>query len=150
MFNRIDISRREWEEKCDTNRALLKDKVEKAELIEKLKTQMNEDKIKITKLEEELKHKDNVIDIQRQCIETYKKDNDILMISNQKLTDWVNKIINDVGIYEIEDKKSITIPICKNSHRVIAGKWDNVKDEMPGFLSQEEIIIPEIRLIKTK
>ena len=150
MFNRIDISKREWEEKCNTNRALLKDKAEKVELIEKLKMQIDEDKIKITKLEEELKHRDNVIDIQKKYIETYKKDNDILMVSNQKLTDWVNKIINEVGIYEIEDKKSITIPICKNPHRVIAGKWDNVKDKMPGFLSQEEIIIPEIRLIKTK
>ena len=29
------ISRREWEEKCDSNRALLKDKAEKTELIEK-------------------------------------------------------------------------------------------------------------------
>ena len=65
------ISRREWEEKCDTNRALLKDKVEKAELIEKMNTLMEEAKVKITRLEEELKHKDNVIDIQKQSIETY-------------------------------------------------------------------------------
>ena len=111
---------------------------------------MDEARVKITRLEEELKHKDNVIDIQKQSIETYKNDNDILMTANQKLTDWVNKIINEVGIYEVEDKKSITIPIYKNSHRVIAGKWDDIRDKMPGFLSQEEIIIPEIRIIKTK
>ena len=144
------ISRREWEEKCDTNRALLKDKVEKAELIEKMNTLMEEAKVKITRLEEELKHKDNVIDIQKQSIETYKNDNDILMTANQNLTDWVNKIINEVGIYEVEDRRSITIPICKNPHRVMAGKWDDIKDEMPGFLSQEEIIIPEIRFIRMK
>ena len=144
------ISRREWEEKCDSNRALLKDKAEKAELIEKTNTLMEEARVKITRLEEELKHKDNVIDIQKQSIETYKNDNDILMTANQKLTDWVNKIINEVGIYEVEDRRSVTIPICKNSHRVIAGKWDNVKDKMPGFLSQEEIIIPEIRFIRMK
>ena len=144
------ISRREWEEKCDSNRALLKDKAEKAELIEKMNTLMEEARVKITRLEEELKHKDNVIDIQKQSIETYKNDNDILMTANQKLTDWVNKIINEVGIYEVEDRRSITIPICKNSHRVIAGKWDDIKDEMPGFLSQEEIIIPEIRFIRMK
>lgn len=144
------IKREEWEEKCDTNRALLKDKAEKAELIEKMNTLMEEARVKITRLEEESKHKDNVIDIQKQSIETYKNDNDILMTANQKLTDWVNKIINEVGIYEVEDRRSVTIPICKNSHRVIAGKWDNVKDEIPGFLSQEEIIIPEIRFIRIK
>ena len=144
------ISRREWEEKCDSNRALLKDKAEKTELIEKMNTLIEEARVKIARLEEELKHKDNVIDIQKQSIETYKNDNDILMTANQKLTDWVNKIINEVGIYEVEDRRSGTIPICKNPRRVIAGKWDDIKDGMPEFLSQEEIIIPEIRFIRMK
>ena len=144
------ISRKEWEEKCDSNRTLLKDRTEKTELIEKMSMLMEEDKVKITKLEEELKHKDNVIDIQKKSIETYKNDNNILMISNQKLTDWVNKIINEVGIYEVKDKKSITIPIYKQNRKAIAGKWDDIKDELPGFLAQEEIIIPEIRFIKIK
>lgn len=144
------ISRREWEEKCDSNRALLKDKAEKIELIEKFEKMMEEARVKIARLEEELKHKDNVIDIQKQSIETYKNDNDILIISNQKLTDWVNKIINEVGIYEVEDRRTVTIPICKNPRRVIAGKWDDIKDGMPEFLSQEEIIIPEIRFIRMK
>ena len=144
------ISRREWEEKCDSNRALLKDKAEKTELIEKFEKMMEEARVKIARLEEELKHKDSVIDIQKQSIETYKNDNDILMTANQKLTDWVNKIINEVGIYEVEDRRTVTIPICKNPRKVIAGKWDDIKDGMPEFLSQEEIIIPEIRFIRMK
>ena len=144
------ISRREWEEKCDSNRALLKDKIEKAELIENMNILIEESRVKIARLEEELKHKDNVIDIQKQSIETYKNDNDILMTANQKLTDWVNKIINEVGIYEVEDRRSVTIPICRNPRRVIAGKWDDIKDGMPEFLSQEEIIIPEIRFVRMK
>lgn len=144
------ISRREWEEKCDSNRALLKDKVEKTELIERMNILIEEARVKIARLEEELKHKDNVIDIQKQSIETYKNDNDILMTANQKLTDWVNKIINEVGIYEVEDRRTVTIPICKNPRRVIAGKWDDIKDGMPEFLSQEEIIIPEIRFVRMK
>ena len=144
------ISRREWEEKCDSNRALLKDKTEKTELIEKFEKMMEEARVKIARLEEELKHKDVVIDIQKQSIETYKNDNDTLMTANQKLTDWVNKIINEVGIYEVEDRRTVTIPICKNPRRVIAGKWDDIKDGMPEFLSQEEIIIPEIRFIRMK
>lgn len=144
------ISRREWDEKCDSNRALLKDKAEKSELIENMNKLIEESRVKIARLEEELKHKDNVIDIQKQSIETYKNDNDILMTANQKLTDWVNKIINEVGIYEVEDRRTVTIPICKNPRRVIAGKWDDIKDGMPEFLSQEEIIIPEIRFIRMK
>lgn len=144
------ISRREWEEKCDSNRALLKDKAEKTELIEKFEKMMEEARVKIARLEEELKHKDSVIDIQKQSIETYKNDNDILMTVNQKLTDWVNKIINEVGIYEVEDRRTVTIPICKNPRRVMVGKWDDIKDGMPEFLSQEEIIIPEIRFVRMK
>ena len=144
------ISRREWEEKCDSNRALLKDKAEKAELIENMNKLIEESRVKIARLEEELKHKDNVINIQKQSIETYKNDNDILMTANQKLTDWINKIINEVGIYEVEDRRTVTIPICKNPRRVIAGKWDDIKEGMPEFLSQEEIIIPEIRFIRMK
>lgn len=144
------ISRREWEEKCDSNRALLKDKAEKTELIEKFEKMMEEARVKIARLEEELKHKDAVIDIQKQSIETYKNDNDILMTANRNLTDWVNKIINEVGIYEVEDRRSVTIPICRNPRRVMAGKWDDIKDGMPEFLSQEEIIIPEIRFVRMK
>ena len=144
------ISRREWEEKCDSNRALLKDKAEKTELIEKFEKMMEEARVKIARLEEELKHKDSVIDIQKQSIETYKNDNDILMTANRNLTDWVNKIINEVGIYEVEDRRSVIIPICRNPRRVMAGKWDDIKDGMPEFLSQEEIIIPEIRFIRMK
>ena len=144
------VSKREWEEKCDVNRSLLKDKTEKMELIDNMKILMEEARIKISNLEEELKHKDNVIDIQKQSIETYRNDNEILMTANQKLTVWLNKIINEVGIYEVEDRRSVTIPICKNSHRAIAGRWDDIKDEMPNFLSQEEIIIPEIRFIRIK
>ena len=144
------ISRREWEEKCDSNRALLKDKAEKTELIEKFEKMMEEARVKIARLEEELKHKDNVIDIQKQSIETYRNDNDILMTANRNLTDWVNKIINEVGIYEVEDRRSVTIPICRNPRRVMAGKWDDIKDGMPEFLSQEEIIIPEIRFVRMK
>ena len=144
------ISRREWEEKCDSNRALLKDKAEKTELIEKFEKMMEEARVKIARLEEELKHKDSVIYIQKQSIETYKNDNDILMTANRNLTDWVNKIINEVGIYEVEDRRSVTIPICRNPRRVIAGKWDDIKDGMPEFLSQEEIIIPEIRFVRMK
>lgn len=143
------ISRREWEDKCDSNRALLKDKAEKTEIIENLSILNEEARVKVARLEEELKHKDDIIKIQRERIETGNKDYDILMTANQKLTEWVNKIINEVGIYEVNDRRSITIPIMK-SPRAMAGKWNDIKDAMPEFLSQEEIIIPEIRFVRMK
>lgn len=144
------ISRREWEEKCDLNRALLKDKAEKTDLIENQKILLDEARIKITRLEEELKHKDDIINIQKKRIDTANKDYDILMTANQKLTDWVNKIINEVGIYEVHDRRSITIPIMKVDRRAVAGKLSDINDILPEFIAQEEIVIPEIRFVRMK
>lgn len=144
------ISRKEWEEKCDENRSLLKNKEEALMKIEYLEEQLKNSEKHNSLLQEELKHKENVNNIQKESLETYRKDNDTLLTANQKLTDWVNKIINEVGIYEVEDRRSVTIPICKSIKRSISGKWDNVKDELSNFLSQEEIIIPEIRFIRMK
>lgn len=143
------IRRNEWENKCDTNRALLKDKEEKLEIIDMLTQQNVSYEKQIIRLQEELKHKDDIIKIQRERIETGNKDYNILMTANQKLTEWVNKIINEVGIYEVNDRRSVTIPIMK-SPRAMAGKWNDIKDAMPEFLSQEEIIIPEIRFVRMK
>lgn len=144
------ISRREWEDMCDQNRKLLKNKEDNLLKIEYLEEQLRNAEKHNLALQEELKHKDNVNDIQKESLETYKRDNDTLLTANQKLTDWVNKIINEVGIYEVEDRRSVTIPIVKNPVRAIGGKWDDVKDELPNFLSQEEIIIPEIRFVRMK
>lgn len=144
------ISRSEWEDMCDANRALLKDKAEKNELIEKLQLLLDEGSKKIVRLEEELKHKDNIIDIQKDRIEVGNKDYNIMLNSNQKLTDWVNKIINEVGIYEVKDRRSVAIPVYKNPVKAIGGNMEDVKDMLPNFLAQEEIIIPEIRFIRFK
>ena len=144
------ISKREWEEKCDTNRALLKDKTEKDQKIEELKYQLDNAEKHAMQLQEELKHKNNIEEIQKDRIKNLNNDNDILMKANQRLTDWINKIINEVGIYEVHDRRTITIPICKNPVKATFGKIDDIKASMEGFISQEEIIIPEIKFIRMK
>lgn len=144
------VSKKEWEEMCNSNRALLKDKTEKSEIIDNLNILSEEARVKIARLEEESKHKDNIINIQRERIDTANKDYNILLEANQKLTEWVNKIINEVGIYEVQDRRSIAIPICKNPVKTAFGKIDDIKTGMEEFMSQEEIIIPEIRFIKMK
>ena len=142
------IRRNEWESKCDTNRALLKDKEEKIEIINML-TQRNIDfKQQTIKLQEELNHKEEMIKIQRERIETANKDYNTIMETNQKLIEWVNKIINDVGIYEVHDRKSITIPIYKNPVKTYSGNIKDLKEQLPDFMNHEEILIPEIRFIK--
>lgn len=144
------ISRSEWEEKCDTNRSLIKDKEEKMEIIEKLEFQLKDAEIKIIQLEDELRNKDNIHYILKDRIENASRDNKTLMDTNNKLTEWLNKIINEIGIYEVNDIKSITIPIYKNPIKTYSGKLEYFKKELPNLMNNEEIIIPEIRFLKIK
>lgn len=144
------IRRNEWENKCDTNRALLKDKEEKLEIIDMLTQQNVSYEKQIIQLHEELKHKDEIIKIQRERIDTSNKDYDILLKTNQKLTDWINKMINEVGVYEVHDRHSVIIPIYKNPVRVYSGNVNDFKEQLPDFMNQEEILIPEIRFVRTK
>ena len=144
------ISRSEWEEKCDTNRSLIKDKEEKMEIIEKLEFQLKDAEIKIIQLEDELRNKDNIHYILKDRIENASRDNKTLMDTNNKLTEWLNKIINEIGIYEVNDIKSITIPIYKNPIKTYSGKLEDFKKELPNLMNNEEIIIPEIRFLKIK
>lgn len=144
------IRRNEWENKCDTNRALLKDKEEKLEIIDMLTQQNVSYEKQIIQLHEELKHKDEIIKIQRERIDTSNKDYDILLKTNQKLTDWINKMINEVGVYEVHDRHSVMIPIYKNPVRVYSGNVNDFKEQLPDFINQEEILIPEIRFVRMK
>lgn len=144
------ISRREWEDKCDSNRALLKDKAEKAEIIEELRFQLENAEKHNMQMQEELKLKDALIEIQKERLENYNKNNDILMTANQKLIDWINKMINEVGVYEVHDRHSVTIPIYKNPVKAYSGNFNDFKEQLPDFMNQEEILIPEIRFVRMK
>lgn len=101
-------------------------------------------------LNNELEHKKQFIDAQKEQISRLDRDNDMLMTSNKKLTDWINKMINEVGIYEVNDRHSVQIPIYKEERRAIFGNMDDVMKEMPNFINSETIIIPEIKFVRFK
>ena len=76
-------------------------------------------------------------------IEWLSQDNDTLLKANIKLTEWINKIINEVGIYEVQDRRTISIPICRKIESAAFGD-----PKVLPFMEKEEVIIPEIRFIK--
>ena len=78
------------------------------------------------------------------------KQNDVLMKSNQKLIEWINKIINEVGIYNVEDRRTITIPIYKNPVKAMYCTSEDISNNLKEFVQTEEIIIPEIRFVRMK
>ena len=98
----------------------------------------------------ELENKKQMVDTQKEQISRLDRDNNMLIEANKKLTDWINKIINEVGIYEVNDRHSIQIPIYKEERRAIFGNMDDVMKEMPNFINGETIIIPEIKFVRFK
>lgn len=132
------LRREEWEEKCSTNRALLKDKEEKIKIIDNLKEQ----NIKLDAQVSNLQHNEQIM---KDRIEWLSQDNDTLLKANIKLTEWINKIINEVGIYEVQDRRTISIPICKKIESAAFGD-----PKVLPFMEKEEVIIPEIRFIKMR
>ena len=132
------LRREEWEEKCSTNRALLKDKEEKLKLIDILK----EDNIKLDAQVSNLQHNEEIM---KNRIEWLSQDNDTLLKANIKLTEWINKIINEVNIYEVQDRRTISIPICRKIESAAFGD-----PKVLPFMKKEEVIIPEIRFIKMR
>ena len=133
MFIRKD----EWEEKCTTNRILLKDKEEKMKIIDDLK-------LKNIKLESEVSNLRHNEEIMKDRIDWLDNNNDILLKTNMRLNMWINKIIDEFGYVDVYDRQSIKIPLCR--------KFDiRAIDKQPvPFMDHEEIIIPEIRFIKMR
>lgn len=62
-----------------------------------------------------------------------------LQEENQKLIDWIEKIINDLGAYEVAENNAIRVPFYK--------KRRNEKEEAGNV---EEIILPQITYTITR
>lgn len=76
-----------------------------------------------------------------------RKSNTSLIETNQKLNDWIEKILNEVGIKELHERTGITIPVyTENPVRA----YDNNQFNNGDFLKRKEIIIPELRFIKMR
>ncbi len=80
-------------------------------------------------------------------IQDLERQQSIVVDTNQKLIDWIFKMIEKVGVYEVNSSQRITIPMYKPDG-IKAAYNDNIRPINPGYLRQEEIIIPEIRFVK--
>lgn len=144
------ISKYKYEEMVKDNRQILKQKAEKDIYIGQLEERLKESETRNALLENELANMKSTNSTQEYNIKNLNKDNNILLTANQKLTEWVNKIINEVGIYEVQDRRTIAIPIFKNPVKAMYGKMDDIRDHMEEFVQREEVIVPEIRFIRMK
>jgi hypothetical protein len=100
----------------------------------------------IDTLEHDKKNLDDLNNNFRQRLIHLEAANDNLMETNQRLTEWVEKIIKDAGIYEVKEKTAFSIPIYKEPFAAF-GTHEEIKE---AFLHKDDIIIPEIRIMKYK
>lgn len=73
------------------------------------------------------------------------EENKNLIQENRKLIEWIDKIINEVGVKTKDSyrRQTITIPYYENiKPYYIEGDWDKPS------MKQKDIIIPSIRFIK--
>ena len=108
------------------------------EIIESLKSYKEKDhkkQDKIYDLEIEKSKLENRIDILEQ-------NNRALLNNNNKLIDWIEKIINELGCYEVSSNNDIRIPIYKN-------ECTYYKDNhyLNGSI-KKEVIIPQISFMR--
>lgn len=144
------IKRKEWEEKCDSNKKLLRDKIEKDQIITSLHEELNDAEKHAIQIENDRINTAQMAGLYKERMDDVIKQNDVLMKSNQKLIEWINKIINEVGIYNVEDRRTVTIPIYKNPIKAMYGTSKEISNNLKDFVQTEEIIIPEIRFVRMK
>ena len=88
-------------------------------------------------LEDDIKHKSSE-NIQLQKSVSAQID------TNQKLNEWIEKILNEVGIRELHERTGVTIPVYINDQM---SAYNAVVDK-PFIHERKEIIIPELRFVK--
>lgn len=104
---------------------------EKLDLIEGYKKKNSEKQEKIYDLQIEKSKLENQINI-------LENNNIALLENNHKLIDWIEKIINELGCYEVSENNKIRIPVYKNE-RIMFGEEDYLKG-----MTKKEIVLPEV------
>ena len=64
--------------------------------------------------------------------------------TNNTLNEWIEKILNEVGIRELHERTGVTIPVYINDQM---SAYNAVADK-PFIHERKEIIIPELRFVK--
>ena len=144
------ISKKEYEKLKWNEERLMKDNRILREKMQNYEIGENQSRKAMRELRDEKQRLEEALKTQKITLNNITKDNTILLTNNQVLLEWINKIINEVGVYNVETRQTIRIPIYKNPIRAIGGRYEDVIKEIPNFLKQEEIIIPEIKFITMK
>lgn len=92
----------------------------------------NRDKDKIDILEKQLQDSDEIIG-------KLFKSHERLLEQNNRMSEWIYKILSESNICTVPNRNTITIPIYKTSETFKPNS---------AILERKEIIIPEIRLVK--
>lgn len=141
MFKRYKKLKEQYNKDLKILQNLLEDKRTECKLI-------NEENIsligKMTCFEDQKCLYDDRIESLEKSNNNYRKQNDILI-------EWINKMINDLKIYETKDVSPITIPVYKQKTIAAIGKKYNdttATDELfkleHSDFGYETIVIPEI------
>lgn len=144
------ISKKEYKKLKWNEEHLMKDNRILREKMQNYEIGEDQSRKAIRELRDEKQRLEEALKTQKITLNNITKDNTILLTNNQVLLEWINKIINEVGVYNVETRQTIRIPIYKNTIKAIGGRYKDVIKEIPNFLKQEEIIIPEIKFITMK
>lgn len=66
--------------------------------------------------------------------------------TNNTLNNWIERILNDVGIKELHERTGVTIPVYIQDYQGIPYKAADC--DAPFVRRRKEIIIPELRFVK--
>ena len=85
----------------------------------------------------------------KEAVESLEKRNETLELSvhdlateNMKLVEWINKVISDLGCYEVS-KRSVQIPIVNKEYAIGQGPLGQ-------SVYGKRVVIPEITFLKTE
>lgn len=106
----------------------------KLDLIEGYREKSHIKQDKVYDLEIEISHLKNKMDI-------LENNNRVLIENNNKLTDWIYKIINEIGCYEVPEYNSIRIPIYKNECK-------RYNEGLLKEMTRKEVVLPQICFMK--
>lgn len=126
------ISRRKLEQEKENIR---KEYQKKINYLEEIKDK------KIYILNSDLDNKTKLNETQLNRIISLEHHNELLVEQNSKLTEWIKKILSDVGVYRVNDERPISIPICSSVQQIAR------EEEHAEPIIRNEIYVPSIRFI---
>ena len=95
----------------------------------------------IKEYELQLKNQRSLLEDKQRLIEKQEQSIERLIATNNDLIQWIYKIINEVGCYEVSKTDNIRIPLIKRDYEMVGG-FNDLK------YKREEIHIPAVTVIK--